>query len=64
MPEYDYCKKFFPDYNFTEEQIRAIIDYKDSYSLKEVIAYLLYLPDYIVKGFLSSELTVKGRISN
>jgi len=60
--EYDYCRKFFADYNFSEEQIKAIIDYKDAYSLKEVVAYLLYLPDYVVSKFISSELTKKGRI--
>ena len=60
--EYDYCKNFFTDYNFTDEQIKAIIDYKDAYALKEVVAYLLYLPDYVVSKFISSELTKKGRI--
>ncbi|MEK6809725.1 MAG: hypothetical protein AABY40_03555 [Nanoarchaeota archaeon] len=62
--EYDYCKKFFADFNFNEEQIKALIDYKDSYSLKEVVAYLLYLPDYVVHRFLSSELTGDARICN
>ena len=61
--EYDYCRKFFADFNFSDEQITAIIDYKDAYSLKEVVAYLLYLPDYVVSRFLSSELTKKGRIN-
>ena len=55
--EYDYCRKFFADFKFTEKQIKALVDYKDAYSLKEVIAYLLYLPDYLVHRFLSSELT-------
>ncbi len=60
--EYDYCRKFFADFNFTEEQIKAIVDYKDAYALKEVLAYLLYLPDYVVHRFLSSELTEDARI--
>jgi len=60
--EYDYCRKFFADFNFTEEQIKALVDYKDSYSLKEVVSYLLYLPDYVVHRFLSSELTEDARI--
>ena len=60
--EYDYCRKFFSDFNFTEEQIKALVDYKDSYSLKEVVSYLLYLPDYVVHRFLSSELTEDARI--
>ncbi|HLD79430.1 MAG TPA: hypothetical protein VJA18_02625 [Candidatus Nanoarchaeia archaeon] len=62
--EYDYCRKFFADFNFTEEQIKALVDYKDSYSLKEVVSYLLYLPDYVVHRFLSSELTADARICN
>jgi len=60
--EYDYCRKFFADFNFTEEQIKALVDYKDAYSLKEVVAYLLYLPDYVIHRFLSSELTEDARI--
>src|SRR3989344_3801145 len=60
--EYDYCRKFFADFNFTEEQIKALVDYKDAYSLKEVVSYLLYLPDYVVHRFLSSELTEDARI--
>ena len=62
--EYDYCRKFFADFNFTEEQIKALVDYKDAYSLKEVLAYLLYLPEYVVHRFLSSELTEDARIYN
>ncbi len=60
--EYDYCRRFFADFNFSEEQIKAVIDYKDAYALKEIIAYLLYLPDYVVRKFLSSELSKDARI--
>ncbi|MEK6939259.1 MAG: hypothetical protein AABX31_00880 [Nanoarchaeota archaeon] len=60
--EYDYCRKFFADFHFTEEQIKALIDFKDAYALKEVLAYLLYLPEYVVHRFLSSELTKDARI--
>lgn len=60
--EHDYCRKFFADFNFSEEQIKALVDYKDAYSLKEVVAYLLYLPNYVVHKFLSSELTEDARI--
>jgi len=62
--EYDYCRKFFADFNFNEEQIKAMVDYKDAYALKEVLAYLLYVPDYVVHRFLSSELTKDARICN
>ncbi len=47
----DFCAKFFKEFNFSDEQIQAIIDYKDAYSLKEIVAYLLYLPEYTIKGF-------------
>ena len=60
--EYDYCRKFFADFNFSEEQIKAIVDYKDAYALKEVVAYLLYLPNYVIHRFISSELTEDARI--
>ncbi len=60
--EYEYCRRFFADFNFSEEQIKTIIDYKDAYSLKEVVAYLLYLPDYVVHRFLSSDLGEDARI--
>ncbi len=56
--EKEYCRKFFADFKFNEEQIMAILDYKDAFALKEVIASLLYNTEYIVGGFLSSDLTV------
>ena len=34
--EQKYCRKFFAGHRFKEKQIRAILDYKDAYSLKEV----------------------------
>jgi len=49
--ESTYCKKFFANFNFTDEQIRAIMDYKDAYSCKEVVAHLMYLPDYTLGKF-------------
>lgn len=60
--EQDYCQRFFTDFNFNQEQIQAILDYKDAFALKEVVAYLLYLPDYVISQFLCSELTKKGRL--
>lgn len=60
--ERDYCRKFFFDYKFSEEQIGAIIDYKDAYSMKELVADLLYQPDYVLHKFLSTELDTKARI--
>ncbi len=51
-----YVEKFFADYNFNPTVIKAIIDYKDAYALKEVVAYLLYLPNYVLDGFESGNL--------
>ncbi len=60
--ELKYCRDFFRDYHFTEQQLQAIISYKDAYALREVIAYLIYQPDYVVSKFLCSELSKEGRI--
>ncbi len=59
--ELEYCRKFFADQNFSEEQLQAILDYKDAYGLKEVVARLLYLPDYVLSGFLTTELIVEEK---
>lgn len=62
--EMEYCQRFFSDYGFSQPQLQAIMDYKDAYSLKEVVAYLLYQPEYVVHGFLCSELSTRKRIKN
>lgn len=49
--EFQYCSRFFSDFHFNDDQLWAILDYKDAFSLKEVITYLLYLPDYTISGF-------------
>ncbi len=54
--EYSYCQRFFADFNFSDEQIQAILDYKDAYSLKEVIGMLLYVPEYVVRRFEYNDL--------
>lgn len=51
-----FCKKFFIENKFNDEQIQAIIDYKDAYAMKEVIAYLLYLKRYSIDGFEYNKL--------
>ncbi|MFH0700968.1 MAG: hypothetical protein V2A62_00865 [Candidatus Woesearchaeota archaeon] len=60
--EIDYCRKFFADFKFSKEQLLAIIDYKDAYGLKEVIAKLLYDPEYVLEGFGCSALCKRGMI--
>ena len=56
LKEIAYIKKFFVEYKFNDEQIFALIEYKDAYSMKEVIAYLLYEKDYSIAGFEYSGL--------
>jgi len=60
--EKEYCKKFFHDFNFSEEQLEAIIGYKDAYALKEVVARLLYKKNYLISGFGCSELCSRRMI--
>ncbi len=54
--EMDYCRNFFSDYNFTEKQLQAILDYKDAYALKELVVYLLYEPSYVTEKFLAAKM--------
>ena len=61
--EKEYLRLFFSDFKFTDKQLQAVVDYKDAYALKEALARLLYLPDYVVSRFLWTTLTKKGRIS-
>jgi hypothetical protein len=60
--EKQYCRKFFAKLNPSEEFIQAIIDYKDAYALKELVAKLLYDLDYTLPGFLTTDLSKQGRI--
>jgi hypothetical protein len=61
--EINYCRKFFADYNFSDEQLHAILHYKDAYSLKEVVAYVTYDESYVLERFLVSNLNNRGRLS-
>ncbi|MBT5924969.1 hypothetical protein HOH30_04600, partial [Candidatus Woesearchaeota archaeon] len=56
-----YYQRFFADHKFTSDQLNAIIDYKDAYSLKEVVTMLLYLPGYVLSGFDYSGMFCKMR---
>lgn len=58
--EMEYCRKFFADFKFTPEQLDAIIDYTDAYGMKEVVAKLLYDPEYVIEGFGCSALCRRG----
>jgi len=54
--EFAYCQRFFADFAFSDKQIQDILDYKDAYSLKEVIAMLLYVREFVVGRFEYSNL--------
>ncbi|MBS3124474.1 hypothetical protein J4437_07655 [Candidatus Woesearchaeota archaeon] len=60
--EREYCLKFFESCNLTEEEITAIIGYKDAYALKEIVVKLLYDEEYVMSGFLTTELSGEGKI--
>ena len=60
--EKQFVEEFFSEYGLTDEQVQAVIDYKDAYALKEVIAILLYDQDYVLSSFLSRQLDTKGRL--
>src|SRR3989338_264420 len=60
--ETEYCKRFFADYHFSDKDIQAILDYKDAYSLKEVVAKLLYDYHYVLPRFLAKDLSKQGKI--
>lgn len=62
--ELDYCRNFFSCFNFNEKQLRAIIDYKDAYSIKEGIARLLYLKGYALQGFQVKTLSQRGSLKD
>ena len=59
--EKEYCRKFFSDLKYNEEQLQAVINYKDAYAFKEIVARLIYKPNYVLSGFTCSELCSKMR---
>ncbi|MFH1275942.1 MAG: hypothetical protein ABIH82_02430 [Candidatus Woesearchaeota archaeon] len=60
--EVEYCRRFFSELNFSNEQLQAIVDYKDAYAFKETLARLLYKPSYFMSLFVANELSKEGRI--
>lgn len=59
--EIDYLAATFADLQLTEDELREAIRYKDAIALKEVVASLLYLDQYIIRGFHCSSLCTRGR---
>ena len=62
LQELQFCKKFFKDYHFSNEQLKAIVDYKDAYAFKEMLARLLYNPHYFMSLFVAAELSKQNRL--
>jgi hypothetical protein len=60
--EMNFCRKFFSDFNFSEEKLNSILCYKDAYALKEVISRILYKPNYVISGFGCSDLCSRGMV--
>lgn len=57
-----FCERYFAVLKYKDDQLRAILDYKDAYALKEIIAHLLYDHNYYLKNFIAEDLTRSGRI--
>jgi hypothetical protein len=51
-----YCKSFFKKLSLNSKQIEKIIDYKDAFTFKVLIARLLYEKGYTLKGFTTNKL--------
>ena len=62
LEELSYCRNFFQEFHFSEEQLQAVLDYKDAYALKEMVAKLLYDRDYLLHGFLLTEMLEKSKM--
>ena len=60
--EKNYCRKFFAYFQFNDEQLQALLDYKDSFAMREVIARLLYKPGYVLSGFGCAKLCKRGMV--
>lgn len=59
--ELDYLKTTFAPLDLTDVELRKAISYKDAMALVEVVAYLLYSDDYMIRGFECSQLCKRGR---
>mgnify|MGYP007094906354 CR=1 FL=1 len=46
-----YCSQLFSSSQFSEEQIEALVAFKDAFALKVVVGNLLYKQDYHIEGF-------------
>jgi hypothetical protein len=59
--EAKFCGELFSDFKFTPEQLKAIVDYKDAYLMKEVTGKF-YDEKFFVKNFGCGKLCSRGRI--
>ncbi len=54
--ELDYCRATFADLGLSEEELCHAVQFKDAIALQEVVASLLYLEGYVIRGFHCSQL--------
>lgn len=54
--EMDYCRATFADLRLSEDELRRTIRCKDAMALREVVASLLYLERYVIRGFQCSQI--------
>lgn len=54
--EMAFCRATFADLGLSDDDLRRAIQYKDAMALKEVVASLLYLERYVIRGFQCSQI--------
>lgn len=54
--ELAYCRATFADLRLSDDDLHRAIQYKDAIALEEVVASLLYLDRYVIRGFQCSLL--------
>ncbi len=59
--ELDYMRITFGPLGLSDAEYRTAIAYKDAMALVEVVASLLYVDDYMIRGFECSQLCKRGR---
>lgn len=54
--EMAYCRATFADLGLSDDDLHRAIQYKDAMALAEVVASLLYLDRYVIRGFQCSQI--------
>lgn len=61
LRELDFMRVTFAPLGLSDAEFRKAIAYKDAMALVEVVASLLYVDDYMIRGFECSQLCKRGR---